>query len=84
MEYAGEDYDSGNLSTFTNTKVETNVYDYPVAANCMFYTGTKAKPVRCQNVQEFMSKYMSKGSPLYTIIYMESEIIAVLPYGADY
>ena len=84
VEYAGEDYDSGNLSTFTNTKVETNVYDYPVAANCMFYTGTKAKPVRCQNVQEFMSKYMSKGSPLYTIIYMESEIIAVLPYGADY
>ncbi|MBQ9263188.1 MAG: cadherin-like beta sandwich domain-containing protein [Clostridia bacterium] len=84
IQYAGGDYESGNLSTFSNKTTETNVYDYPLNANCIFYYGTKENCYRARNVQEFMSNYLRYGSSLYSIIYIESEIVAVFPYGADY
>lgn len=31
-----------------------------------------------------MNHYLSYGSSMYTIIYMEGEIVAVYPYSADY
>ena len=76
------DYTSGNLSTFTNGSVDH--YDYAVAPNCIFYYGTKNNCYRANNISMFMSNYLMYGSSLYTIIYIESEIVAVLPYGADY
>ncbi len=84
IQYAGEDYASGNLSTFSNKKKEVKVYDYAINANCIFYYGTKANCYRARNVEEFMNNYSSWGNTLYTIIYIEDEIVAVMPYGADY
>lgn len=84
IKYSGEDYTSGNLSTYTNNKKETNVYDYALSANCIFYYGTKANCFRAQNVMDFMSHYLQYGSSLYTFVYIEDEIVAVFPYGADY
>ncbi len=82
VKYSSADYTSGNLSTFTNGSVDH--YDYAVAPNCIFYYGTKNNCYRANNISMFMSNYLMYGSSLYTIIYIESEIVAVLPYGADY
>ena len=84
VQYAGGDYESGNLSTFSNKTKETNVYDYPLAANCVYYYGTKENCYRARNVEEFINNYDRYGDTLYTIVYIESEIVAKLPYGADY
>ena len=82
IKYSGEDYVSGNLSTFTNGGVDS--YDYEVDPNCIFYYGTKNNCYRATNINTFINNYQQYGSTLYTIIYIESEIVAVLPYGADY
>ena len=82
IKYSGSDYSTGNYSTFSNGGVDS--YDYAVSPNCLFYYGTKANCYRAYNIQEFMNNYMIYGSSLYTIVYIESEIVAVFPYGADY
>lgn len=85
VKYSGEDYSSGNLSTFTNVSVDRGTYDYVVSPNCIFYYyGTKANCHRAYTIQEFMNNYYLYGSTLYTFIYIEDEIVAVFPYGADY
>ena len=82
IKYNSADYNSGNLSTFTNGSVDS--YDYPVSPNCIFYYGTKNNCYRAANITTFMNNYLQYGSSLYTIVYIESEIVAVFPYGADY
>ncbi|MBR5111127.1 MAG: cadherin-like beta sandwich domain-containing protein [Clostridia bacterium] len=82
VKYSGTDYSSGDLSTFTNNKVEH--YDYEVDPNCIFYYGTKASCIRAYNIFTFMNTYLQYGSSLYTIVYIEDKIVSVFPYGADY
>lgn len=82
LKYQGDDYESGSLSTFNNGSVDH--YDYEVHPNCIFYYGTKQNPIKVNNISEFMANYQVYGSNFYTIIYIESQIVAVLPYGADY
>ncbi|MBQ6803250.1 MAG: cadherin-like beta sandwich domain-containing protein [Clostridia bacterium] len=82
MKYAGEDYINGNISTFSNSGRDS--YDYVIHPNCSFYYGTKANCYRARNVQEFLSNYLRYGSSMYTFVYIESEIVAIFPYGADY
>ena len=84
VKYLGEDYYSGNRSSFENVSVDRNRYDYAVAPNCIFYYGVKENCYRAYTVQEFMNNYARYGSSLYTFIYIEDEIVAVFPYGADY
>ena len=84
VEYLGEDYYSGNRSTFENVSVDRNRYDYVVDPNCSFYYGTKDNCFRAYTIQEFMNNYYRYGSNLYTFIYIEDKIVAVFPYGADY
>ena len=82
IKYSGEDYFSGNLSTFSNGAKDS--YDYEVDPNCIFYYGTKSNCYRATNISNFSNSYLQYGSSLYTIIYIESKIVAVFPYGADY
>ncbi len=82
IKYSGNDYNSGNLSTFTNKTVEH--YDYEVDPNCIFYYGVKSNCYRANNINTFMNTYLQYGSPLYTIVYIEDKIVAVFPYGADF
>lgn len=84
IQYSGDDYNSGNWSTFTNKTKEVGVYDYNVAPHCVFYYGSKDNCYRAHNVSEFMNNYLNYGSSLYTFVYIEDEIVAVFPYGADY
>lgn len=82
LKYLGDDYESGNQSTFKNGSVDH--YDYEVHPNCIFYYGTNYNPVRARNIHEFISHYRDYGENFYTIVYIESQIVAVLPYGADF
>lgn len=79
--YLSDDYSTGSRSTFNNKTADS--YDYAVSPNCLFYYGTPQNPIRLSTVQEFMAYYQLYGSNLYTIIYIEDEIVAVMPYGAD-
>ena len=82
IKYSGEDYNSGNISSFTNNTGD--IYDYVVDPNCALYYGTKQNCYRAYNIQEFMNNYLRYGSSLYTLVYIEDEIVAIFPYGADY
>lgn len=81
ISYLGSDYNTGSRSNFENKTADT--YDYVVSPNCMFYYGTPQNPIRLSTVSEFMTYYRVYGSNLYTIIYIEDEIVAVFPYGAE-
>lgn len=73
--------DKSNISTFVNETVY--LYKYKTAPNCLFYYGTKHNPVRAVNAQEFFNNYLNTGSNLYYLVYIEDEIVAVMPYAAD-
>lgn len=73
--------DKSNVSTFVNETVY--LYKYKTAPNCLFYYGTKHNPVRAVNAQEFFNNYLNTGSNLYYLVYIEDEIVAVMPYAAD-
>ena len=70
-----------NLSTFVNDTVY--LYRYKTAPNCLFYFGDKQNPVRAADAQAFMDNYLMSGSNLYYLIYIEDEIVAVMPYASD-
>ncbi|HPF86802.1 MAG TPA: cadherin-like beta sandwich domain-containing protein [Candidatus Limiplasma sp.] len=71
-----------NLSSFTNETYY--IYDYACNDNCIFYYGTLSNPVRAVSFSDFAANYRSYGTNLYRIIYIEDEIVAVMPYGSDY
>lgn len=83
LKYLGEDYASGNQSSFKNSGMDH--YDYPVDPHCILYYGNATNPVRAKNMDEFVANYkVNNAEAFYTIIYIESEIVAILPYGADF
>ena len=73
-------YSDGNLSTYINKTPES--YKYTAAPNCIFYYGDIAAPVRAFSAQDFAAFYDPYA--LYRFIYIEDEIVAVLPYSPDY
>jgi len=70
-----------NISTFYNDTVY--MYRYACAPNCLFYYGPAGSPILARGPQEFINQYLSGGSNLYYLIYIEDEIVAVMPYQAD-
>ena len=74
--------DGTNLSTFDNQTYY--IYDYACTDECIFYYGTMQNPIRAISFSDFISHYTLYGSTLYRIIYIEDEIVAVMPYNSDY
>lgn len=72
---------NNNISYFVNDTVY--LYKYKTAPNCLFYYGTKNNPVRATDAQNFLNNYLNSGSNLYYLVYIEDEIVAVMPYAAD-
>lgn len=70
-----------NLSTYVNDTVY--LYKYTTSDNCLFYFGTMNNPIRAVDAQNFMDNYLNYGSNLYYLVYIEDEIVAVLPYSSD-
>lgn len=79
--YLSSNYSTGSRSTFNNKTYDN--YDYAVDPNCMFYYGSPATPIRLNTVSEFQANYRAFGSTLYTIVYIEDEIVAVMPYSPE-
>ncbi|MBQ8081612.1 MAG: cadherin-like beta sandwich domain-containing protein [Clostridia bacterium] len=73
-------YGSGNMSTFVNKTKDS--YKYACTDSCIFYFGSMSNPNRAYNINDFKANY--NASALYRFIYIEDEIVAVLPYSADY
>ena len=73
-------YMQGNQSTYQNKTAES--YPYPCAKNCILYFGDIDAPVRAFDMEDFLSQY--NPDALYRFIYLEGEIVAVLPYAPDY
>jgi len=73
---------NSNLSTFVNETYY--IYDYACSNDCIFYYGTAANAIRATTFTDFVFNYNTFGSNLYRIIYIEDEIVAVMPYAADY
>ena len=73
-------YSDGNQSTFVNKTVDS--YRYACTDSCIFYYGSMQSPKRAMNIYEFNSHY-STGA-LYRLVYIEDEIVAVMPYAPDY
>lgn len=69
-----------NVSTFVNETIDK--YRYECVPNCLFYFGTFPNPVRARDAQEFVNNYLSSGSNLYYLVYIEDKIVAVMPYNA--
>ena len=69
-----------NVSTFTNKTKEH--YKYVCAENVVLYYGNIEYPVRARDMGEFNS--YCDPTAMYRIVYIEDEIVAVLPYSADY
>ncbi len=84
VNYAGDTYDTGNLSSFTAQSQNQGSAHLPVSAHCDLYFGTRAQAIRATNIQQFISNYQLYGSTLYTFVCIEDEIVAIFPYGADY
>ena len=72
-------YTSGNQSTFTNKATEH--YKYACTDECILYVGDINYAIRMRNMNEFAAHYDAGG--MYRFIYIEDEIVAVLPYDAD-
>jgi hypothetical protein len=68
-----------NISTYTNGTYY--IYDYACSDNCLFYYGFVDSPTRATSFDEFSAHYRDFSSTLYTIVYIEDEIVAVMPYG---
>ena len=81
VKYISDDYSTGSRSAFENKTADS--YDYVLSPNCQFYYGTAQNPIRLNTVNEFMAYYRVYGNTLYTIIYIEDEIVAVMPYSPD-
>ncbi len=73
-------YGDGNLSSFVNKTVDH--YRYACTDSCVFYYGSMASPQRAYNIHDFMNNTTIGG--LYRFVYIEDEIVAVMPYSPDY
>ena len=71
---------AGNISSFTNKTAEH--YKYACADTCFIYYGSMYNPVRMTNMNDF-NNYADKTT-MYRFVYIEDEIVGILPYEADY
>ncbi len=70
-----------NQSTFFNDS--NYLYKYETDPNCLFYYGTKQNPIRSFSATHFADHYLSNGSNLYYLVYIEDKIVCIMPYAAD-
>lgn len=80
VKYRSSSYTDGNRSSYTNDS--SYLYRYKVNPHCVFYTLQYGIARQCRDVYTFMSMYTNTN--MYRIVYMEDEIVAVMPYTASY
>lgn len=80
VNYRGSSYSDGNRSSYINDS--SYLYKYPVSSKCVFYYSANGIARQCKDLYGFMSVYT--GTAMYRIVYMEDEIVAVMPYTSAY
>lgn len=58
----------------------TALYNHAVSEHCIFYTGSQNNPTRYREPNSFLSHITLNGSEMFRVIYLEDEIVALIPY----
>ena len=75
-------YQGDHVSSFTNDNVPDR-YRYPAAAECVFYYGGTDNPVMAKNADDFKAQIALNGTELFSVIYIQDEIVSVWPFSSD-
>lgn len=65
-------------SAYTNDA--TTIYKHAIAKNCLFYMGDQNNPQRLRDPASFRTHVTLDGGELFRVIYLEDEIVALIPY----
>lgn len=85
VNYLSSKYEDGNRSSFYNDS--SYLYKYAVDPNCAFFYMNNGVATRAKDIYEFKNNIKMAGlddPDMFRIVYMEDEIVAVMPYSADY
>jgi hypothetical protein len=66
-------------SGFTNDS--NTVTKHQISKNCIFYTGNQNSPQRYRDPSSFLSHVTLDGTEMFRVIYLEDEIVALIPYA---
>ena len=66
-------------SAFTNDS--TSLYKHEISKNCIFYTGSQNNPQRYRDPTSFKAHVTLDGTEMFRVIYIEDEIVALIPYA---
>ncbi len=73
-------YTDGNAIGFSNDAI-IDQFSYPVTDECIFYFGPSENPVRANDLADFEAHVTPGGTEMYQIVYIEDEIVVVLPFA---
>ena len=79
--YFSEEYYDGNRATIYNDS--SYLYKYALDEHCDFYYGPTYSAFHARDVYEFRQNYLLTPNNLYTIVYIDDEIVAVMPFSAE-
>ncbi len=82
VNYRSSSYADGSRSTYLNDS--SYLYHYPVSSGCVYYCSTGGAARQLRDVYGFLSVYNEDPDAMYRILYIEDEIVAVLPYTPAY
>ena len=85
VNYLSSKYEDGNRSSFYNDSAY--LYKYAVDPNCAFFYSQSGVTTRAKDIYEFQQNIKMAGwdePDMFRIVYIEDEIVAVMPYDADY
>jgi peptidoglycan hydrolase-like protein with peptidoglycan-binding domain len=75
-------YQGDHVSSFSNDNVPDR-YKYPAADECRFYYGDMSTPVLAKNADDFKAHVTLSGTELFSVIYVNDEIVSVQPFSSD-
>ena len=82
VSYRSSSYEDGSRSTYLNDS--SYLYHYPVSPGCVYYCAVGGAARQLRDVYGFLSVYSENPDAMYRILYVEDEIVAVLPYSPAY
>lgn len=80
MDLVTVNFADGNAVSFSNDATPDQ-YTYPVTEECIFYYGPAENPVRANDLADFKAHVTPGGGEMYQIVYIEDEIVIVLPFA---
>ncbi|MHC1787655.1 MAG: peptidoglycan-binding protein [Christensenellales bacterium] len=82
MDLVTVSYQGDHVSSFSNDNVAER-YKYPAAEECRFYYGDMAAPVLAKNAGDFQAHVTLSGTELFSVIYVNDEIVSVQPFSSE-